>query len=107
MTRGEIVTVVLPGECGKPRPAVVVRHDAFEALPSVTLLPLTSDVRDLPLLRVSVPAGRESGLRLESQLQVDKIMTVPRSRVGRRVGTLDEEVMRAVDEALKGFLGLA
>ncbi|MEX1256335.1 MAG: type II toxin-antitoxin system PemK/MazF family toxin [Gemmatimonadota bacterium] len=106
MKRGDIVTVVLPGRYGKPRPGLIVQEDAFEALPSVTLLPLASDVRDLPLLRVPIAPGPESGVRTHSQVQIDKIMTVPRTKLGLRIGSLDDSTMRRVNEALGGFLGL-
>jgi mRNA interferase MazF len=106
MKRGDIVTVVLPGGHGKPRPGLIVHEDAFEALPSVTLLPLTSEVRNLPLLRIPVPNGPDTGVGVESQVQVDKIMTVPRAKLGRRMGELDADTMGQVSEALTGFLGL-
>lgn len=107
MSRGDVVAVVLPGRYGKPRPAVVVQHDAFEALPSVTLLPLTSDIRGLPLVRVPVEASSGTGLRIASEVQIDKIMTVPKDTLGSRIGALDTLTMHRVDEALSRFLGLA
>jgi len=107
VSRGDVVAVVLPGRYGKPRPAVVIQHDAFEALPSVTLLPLTSDLRGLPLVRVPVEPSSETGLRIPSEIQIDKIMTVPRDKVGSRIGALDAPTMQRVDEALGRFLGLA
>jgi mRNA interferase MazF len=104
--RGDIVAVVLPGAYGKPRPALLVQNDAFEALPSATVLPITSDIRDLPPLRISIEPGLQSGLRRSSQIQIDKIMTVPRSKLGRRIGRLDETTMRNVDQALGRFLAV-
>jgi len=104
--RGDVVTVVFPGAYGKPRPGLVVQHEAFDALGSVTLLPMTSDLRRLPLLRVAVDPGPGVGLRLSSEVMIDKIMTVPRSRIGRRVGALDVDTLAKVDEALGRFLGL-
>lgn len=106
MSRGDIVTVVLPGSHGKPRPAVLVQDDSFDALPSATVLPITSELRDLPPIRVSIPAGAESGLRIRSQIQIDKIMTIPKARIGQRIGTLSEPTMEHVNLALKRFLGL-
>lgn len=106
MKRGDVVTVVLPGAYGKPRPGLVVQHDVFAALASVTILPLTSDVRGLPLVRIPVAPGPESGLRVPSEVQIDKIMTVRREKIGRIVGSLDASAMRSVDEALTRFLGL-
>ncbi len=107
MSRADIVTVVLPGAYGKPRPAVLVQEDAFDALPSVTVLPITSELRDLPPLRITIPAGPESGLRIRSQVQIDKIMTIPKARIGKRIGSLAETTMNQVDVALSRFLGLA
>jgi mRNA interferase MazF len=107
VSRADIVTVVLPGAYGKPRPALLVQDDAFEPLPSVTLLPITSDVRDLPPLRITIEPGPQSGLRRASQVQVDKIMTVPKNRVGQRIGALDPATMHQVNTALMRFLGLA
>jgi mRNA interferase MazF len=101
-----VVTVVLPGAYGKPRPALLVQDDAFEALPSVMLLPITSDIRDLPPLRILIEPGPDSGLKRRSQAQIDKVMTVPRAKVGRRVGALDADTMQKVDDALGRFLGL-
>ena len=104
--RGDIVTVILPGSYGKPRPAVVVQADVFEALPSLTVLPLTSDLQDAPPLRIDVPAGPESGIRQPSQIMIDKIMTVPRTRLGARIGGLPAESMRVLEDALARFLSL-
>jgi mRNA interferase MazF len=106
MRRGDVVTAVFPGAYGKPRPALLVQDDAFEALPSATLLPITSDLRDLPVIRIDVAAGPESGLRHPSQIMVDKVQTVPRARLGQRLGRLDEPTLRRIEVALGRFLGL-
>ena len=105
MKRGDLVAVVFPGRYGKPRPGLIVQHQAFEALPSVTLLPLTSELRGLPLVRVPVEPDEETGLRVSSEVQIDKVMTVPRQRIGPRIGAVDEGTLRRVDEALGRFLG--
>jgi mRNA interferase MazF len=106
MRRGDLVAVVLPDAPGKPRPGLVVRHDAFAALASVTILPLTSDVRGLPLVRVPVAPGSATGLGVASEIQIDKITTVPRDNVQRTLGALDDNALQRVDEALRRFLGL-
>ncbi len=100
------MTVVVSGDYGKPRPALVVQSDAFDQHPSVIVLPLTSELHDTPLFRVHVPAGRSTGLRKPSQIMVDKATAVPRVKLGARIGQVDRATMRAVDEALRGFLGL-
>ena len=104
MNRGDIVTVALPGDYGKPRPALIVQSDLFETS-AFTLLPITSHLEDLPLLRVGIGPG--SGLDRPSQIQIDKAQTPRRGRIGGVIGHADETTMRAVNQALLVFLGLA
>ena len=106
MRRGDLVTVAVSGDYGKPRPALVAQADAFDRHPSVIVLPLTSEMHDAPLFRVTVAAGRETGLRKTSQIMVDKATAVPRIKLGARIGKVDGATMMAVDKALRGFLGL-
>jgi mRNA interferase MazF len=106
MKRGDLVTVAVSGDYGKPRPALVVQADAFDAHPSVIVLPLTSEIHDAPLFRVTVAAGGVTGLRMPSQIMVDKATAVPRGKLGTRIGQVDGATMQAVNEALRGFLGL-
>ena len=106
MKRGDLVTIAVSGEYGQPRPALIVQADAFDLHPSVTLLPLTSEIYETPLFRVSVAPGKSTGLRKISQVMVDKATTVPRAKVGQRIGRVDFATLRAIDEALKGFLDL-
>ena len=104
--RGDLVTIVLPGAYGKPRPALVVQDDCFSTLPSVTVMPLTRLLKAAPLFRVQVEPESHTGLQQSSQVMVDKIVTAPRSKIGRRIGQLDSSIMEAVDSALLRFLGL-
>lgn len=108
MKRGEIWTVADSGYAGKPRPAVVVQADEFDLLLSVTLCLVTSDpVEAEGLLRIDVQASAENGLREDSKVMVDKIVTVPVRRVGTRIGVIEERVLDALDQSLLVFLGLA
>ncbi len=107
MTRGELVTIALPGAYGKPRPALIIQSDLFDEHPSVTILPITSELRDAPLFRISVEPDAANGLRQRSQVMVDKVQTVPRSKLGARIGRLDAAAMLAVERALALFLGFA
>ena len=104
--RGDLVIATLPGDYGKPRPVLVVQDDAFETVPSVTVLPLTSDVRNFPLFRISVNANSQTGLQTLSQIMVDKAGTVRRERIGRHIGRVDPVTMQAAGTALARFLGL-
>jgi len=104
--RGDLVTVAVSGDYGKPRPAVVIQGDAFDSIPSVTVAPLTSDIYDAPLIRVTVQPDSASGLRQLSQVMVDKLTTVPRSKIGERIGSLDTRTLRAVGRVITGLLDL-
>jgi mRNA interferase MazF len=104
--RGDLVTAVAPGDYGKPRPALVVQSDFFGELLSLTVLPLTSDMRSAPLARISIDPTRENGLERRSHIMIDKAATVSRTRIRQRIGSIDDAAMRQVDQALAKFLAL-
>ncbi len=107
MRRGDLVTVALHGDQGKPRPALVVQSDRFDELGAVTILPLTSTMVDVPLLRIPVEPSQSNGLTKPSQIMVDKAQTPTRSKVGPVIGHLDDATLVAVNRLLAVFLGLA
>ena len=107
MRRGDLVTVAMTGDFGKPRPAVVIQSDHFEATATVTLLLVASTLVDAPLVRLAVEPTAGNGLRKPSQVMVDKAMTVRRDRVGTPFGRLDNDTMVAVNRSLALFLGFA
>jgi len=107
MRRGDLVTVALQGAYGKPRPALVVQSDLFADHPSVTLLPVTSDLRATPLFRIPIAPTAENGLQVPSQVMVDKAQSVPRETIGAAFGRLDDQSLVAVNRALAVFLGFA
>lgn len=108
MRRGDVVTVAVRGDYGKPRPAVVVQSDLFnDTHPSMTILPLSSAIVDAPLIRLTVDPGRENGLTRASQVMVDKVLTLPREKVGKAIGRLDEDLMIRITRALAMWLGIA
>ena len=84
MRRGDIVTVALQGDSGKPRPALVIQGDAFDALAMVALLPLTTPSCPAVLTRIDVAPDAQNGLLVPSQLMVHRISSVRRESVGRR-----------------------
>lgn len=104
--RGDVVTVALSGDHGKPRPALVVQADVFDAIPSVTVLPLTSQLTDATFIRITVPPAPANGLRVVSQVMIDKAITVSRGRIGGVIGRLDAEALGTVGAALSRFLDL-
>jgi mRNA interferase MazF len=106
MSRGGIVTAVMAGDYGKPRPVLIVQDDAFIGLASVTVLPLTSDLQESPLFRIAIEPTQENGLRSRSQIMIDKAATIARRKIGTGIGRVDNATMRIVDRALARFLGL-
>jgi mRNA interferase MazF len=108
MKRGEVWTVSGGSPyAGKPRPAVIVQEDRFEATNSITLCAFTSDPTDAPLLRLLVEPSDRNGLKTASRLMVDKITTVPKARFGKRLGRLNDEDVLRLNRAMVVFLGLA
>jgi mRNA interferase MazF len=106
--RGEIWTVAGgPNFAGKPRPVVIVQDDRFDGTSSATVCAFTSDPTEAPLFRLSVEPGPANGLRTPSRLMVDKITTVPRVKLGQRIGRLGDQDMLRLDRAILIFLGLA
>ncbi len=108
MRRGEIWTVAGGKDyAGKPRPVVIVQDDRFDATPSVTVCAFTTDPTDAPLFRLAVEPNERNGLRQPCRLMVDKITTVSRGKLGKRVGDLDDEDIVRLNRAILVFLGLA
>lgn len=108
MKRGEVWTATAgSGYVGKPRPVVIVQDDRFHATASVTTCAFTTDPTDVPLIRPLIQADERSGIREPSRLMVDKITTIPRSKLGEHIGQLSDDDMIRMSRALLVFLGLA
>ncbi len=107
MRRGDLVPVAIPGDFGKPRPALVIQSDRFDDTATVTVLLVSGTLVDAPLIRLDVEPSPENGLRKRSQVMVDKAMTVKRDKLGEPFGRLDEGTMVAVTRSLALFLGFA
>ena len=108
MKRGEIWTVAGGADyAGKPRPAVVVQDDHFDATRSITVCAITTDPTEAPLFRIQIEPSAQNGLRARSRLMVDKVATVPRQKLGVRLGRLSGEDVVRLNQALVVFLGLA
>ena len=107
MRRGDVVTIAMSGDHGKPRPALVIQSDAFAALPSVTVLPLTSEIHAERLVRITMAPTNDNGLRAPSQVMIDKAITVPRAKIGAAIGRASGDIVNSVDLALSRFQGLA
>jgi mRNA interferase MazF len=108
MRRGEVWTVSgRPDYTGKPRPAVILQDDRFDATSSITICGFTTSMTDAPLLRPLVEPDDRNGLREPSRLMVDKITTVSREKLGRRIGRLGDEDVVRLNRLVVVFLGLA
>ncbi|QCI79624.1 type II toxin-antitoxin system PemK/MazF family toxin [Hankyongella ginsenosidimutans] len=108
MRRGEIRTVAGGKDyAGKPRPAVIVQDDLFDATDSVTLCAFTTDETDAPLFRLPVQPSPGNGLRAPCRLMVDKITTVHKTKIGPAIGRLEDDDMLRLNRAMLVFLGLA
>jgi mRNA interferase MazF len=108
MRRGEIWTIAGGGDyAGKPRPAVILQDDRFDATSSITICAFTTDPTEAPLFRLRVAPSEANGLRMPSRLMVDKITTVPKAKIGDRIGRLDDEDIVRLNRAVLVFLGMA
>lgn len=108
MRRGDVVTVVAPGDFGKPRPAIVVQTDVLTAAgaSSLVLCLVSSHLVDASAFRILLEPSPGNGLRQTSQIMVDKMLTVPRARMGKVVGHLDDETMLRLTRTLAFVVGL-
>ena len=107
MKRGDLVTIAMQGDFGKPPLALVIQADQFEELGTVTILPVTSTLIEAPLFRITVQPSGDNGLQKASQVMADKAMTVKRDKVGSVVGRIEAEALVAVERSLAVFLGIA
>lgn len=108
MRRGDIWTISGGAPyAGKPRPAVILQDDSFDGTASITICAFTTDETEAPLFRLAIEPNRRNGLRVACQLMVDKITTVPKSKIGVQVGRLDDKDILRLNQAVLVFLGLA
>ncbi len=108
MQRGDIVTVAAPGDYGKPRPAVVIQGDILNqanSRSSIVAL-MTGTIVDAPLLRLTIMPTPDNGLTKVSQVQANRILTLPTEKVGPRIGQLTEMEIIALNRMLAIVIGL-
>ena len=108
MKRGEIWTMAGgSGYASKPRPVVIIQDDAFDETASIIVCLVTSEAIEAPILRLPVEPTSDNGLHQTSDLMVDKVVTVPRGRLGQRIGQLGNDDLLRLNRSLLVFLGLA
>ena len=108
MRRGDIWTVAGGKDyAGKARPVVILQDDSFDGTDSITICAFTTDETEAPLFRLPVEPNERNGLRIPIRLMVDKVTTVPKSKIGAHIGRLDDEDLLRLNQAVLVFLGLA
>jgi len=108
MKRGDLVIVSAPGDYGKPRPAVIIQSDIFnETHASIVVCLVTSDRQDAPLFRIDVQPSETTGLKMASQIMVDKIVALRRERIDQHIGRINDETLIRLNRSLALFIGLA
>jgi mRNA interferase MazF len=108
MKRGEIWTIAGgKGYAGKPRPVVILQDNRFDATDSITICAFTTDPTEAPLFRLPIEPNETNGLRAQCRLMVDKMTTVPKAKVGARIGRLNDEDVVRLNRAALVFLGMA
>ena len=107
MKRGDIVTVAISGDYGKPRPAVVVQSDWLDETDSVLVCLMTTTHRDAPLYRLDVASGAATGLRESSQIMAEKMIALRREKCGPPIGRLDAPSLTAIGRMLALMIGVA
>lgn len=107
MRRGELVTVAVQGDYGKPRPAIVAQSDWLTETESVLVCPVTGELREAPIFRLTLQPSAENGLRRTSQVMVDKVMPVRRDKCGPVFGRIDAEAVVTLNRMLALVIGIA
>jgi len=105
--RGDLVSVAIQGDFGKPRPALVIQANPFDTHTTVTVLPVTSTLVQAPLMRVTVQPSPQNGLQKVSQVMIDKTVTVKKDKLGLVFGRLEPDALVEVERCLAVFLGIA
>lgn len=105
--RGHLVVVALQGDYGKPRPALVLQASIGDDLPSIVLCPLTTTLRPETQFRLTIAPSPETGLRVQSQIMIEKIVSMPRNKVRGPIGAIDKELLAEATRALAVLLGMA
>ncbi len=108
MKRGDLVIVSAPGDYGKPCPAVIIQSDIFnETHASIVVCLVTSERQDAPLFRIDVQPSETTGLKMTSQIMVDKIVALRRERIDQHIGRINDDTLIRLNRSLALFIGLA
>ena len=107
LKRGDLVILSAPGSYGKPRPSIVLQSDLYDSTASVVVFLMTTKLHpESPLIRYSVLPTQANGLKEPTDVMIDKIFTVARERMGKKIGQLDPAQMTEITAELAVFLGM-
>ena len=107
LRRGDLITVAISGDYGKPRPALVIQSNSFLPHESIVVALITSQIRDfVPIVRITVDPSPANGLRVRSQVTLDKLLTIPTAKAGKVIGRMDQATMAEVNQGLFAFLNI-
>jgi mRNA interferase MazF len=105
--RGDIVTVAVNGDYRKPRPAVIIQSDIVDDTESVIICLCTSDIASqVRLRRILLHPTPENGLKFDTQIMTEKIITIPRARVADVIGSVSAPDLLRLNGLLIIILGL-
>ena len=111
LRRGDIHWIEFPASSAREqsgrRPAVIVHADDSPPLPTVFVVPVTSNLRASRFPGTSeIEPSTANGLTDRSILLAFQLRAIDRNRVGERVGCLDSSALAALERHLRSLLSL-
>lgn len=109
MKRGDVVILNLGGKLGKPRSAIIIQADILNndnRLKTTIVLPLTSEVLNMQIIRYKIKASQNNGLQHESQIMIEKIMQIEKSKIQKVIGHLTKKQINEIEARLLAILGV-
>ena len=103
--QGSVFVCIIPGNYGNPCPAVVVQSDMHNKnCPSVLICPITTSLTDDPIIRMLLTPTELNGLSLESQIMIDKIHTIRRDKIQKKIGELSADQLEELIKAVQAWM---
>lgn len=91
----------------KPRPVLIIQNEiSLPTHPTLTVCLLTTTLRGESLIRLPITPSPQNGLDEASEVQIDRVFSFQRDSLDKRIGTLSQDQMELVDEALRRWLSL-
>ncbi len=109
MKRGDVVVLNLGGNVGKPRPALIIQANILnedDRLATTIVLPLTSELLNMEVIRYKLEPTITNGLQFVSQVMIDKIMQIEKIRVQKIVGHITQKQINEIEARLLAILGV-